>query len=277
LASNKEQRIIQDWLDFSASDLKCANLLFENKMFSQAIYYLQQSNEKLAKALLLKMGFLTPKAAKKDLRVKEFLGFLPKQPSAYRHRTMPSFIADVEKSIPSVENLFTFIESSELGPRIQEYHALIRKSKKGVLKLKKKPFSPVVNAEQLSKEVLAAVAILGAIDKTERKMRQEIAKLDLQEVYLAAKNLFKREGFNVEGLEKPDFETVKEGVVQVFKLSVLTTISVALASLLDPLEGVTRYPDSRNASFDEQNAYVLNFKGLSKVVACISEAGTKLL
>jgi hypothetical protein len=70
----------------------------------------------------MSMGVLMPKSAKKDLRVKEILGFLPKEPAAYRHRTMPSFLSDIEKTVPSIEALLTFIESSELGPRIHDYH-----------------------------------------------------------------------------------------------------------------------------------------------------------
>lgn len=60
---------------------------------------------------------------------------------------MPSFLSDVEKTIPSIEGFLNLVESSELGPRIQEYHLLVRKGKNGVKKLKKKPFRPVENAD----------------------------------------------------------------------------------------------------------------------------------
>ena len=97
--SNKN-KIIQDWLCAAGLDLKCANLLYSVRLFSAALYHLQQSNEKLVKGLLIAMGFLSPKRAKNDLRIKEILGFLPKEPAAYRHRIMPSFLSDVEKTFP---------------------------------------------------------------------------------------------------------------------------------------------------------------------------------
>jgi hypothetical protein len=251
--------------------LKCARVLYDNKLFSAALYHLQQSSEKLAKGLLIAMGFLSPKRVKKDLRIKEILGFLPKEPAAYRHRTMPSFLSDVEKTIPSINGFLNLIESSELGPRIQEYHLLIRKGKKGVKKLKKKTFSPVENAHQLEGEVRAAEFILNALDDSVRKMTQEMNKLDLQEAYQVAKSLLKSQGFNVEGVDPPNFGMIKEKVVHSFKLSVLIAMSVAFASLLDPLEAITRYPDSTSSSFDEANPYVVNFRGLCKAVTCILE------
>lgn len=274
--SSNKNKTVQNWLNAVASDLKCARVLYDSKLFSAALYHLQQSNEKLAKGLLIAMGFLSPKRARRDLRVKEILGFLPKQPAAYRHRTMPSFLSDVEKAIPSIDGFLNLIETSELGPRMREYHLLVTKGKKGVKKLKKKPFRPVENTGQLEGEVRAAENILGALDDSIRKMTQEMAKLDLQETYRVAKDLIEAQGFNVKGLEPPNFGKIKEEVVQSFKLSVLIATSVAFASLLDPLEAITRYPDSHNCSFDETNPYVVNFTNLCRVIACILEKSQDL-
>jgi hypothetical protein len=69
---------------------------------------------------------------------------------------------------------------------------------------------------------------------------------------------------------------MKEEVVQSFKLSVLILVSVALASLLDPLEAITRYPYSLGSSFDETNLYVMNFGNLCKVVDSILEKSQEL-
>jgi hypothetical protein len=267
--NNNKDKIIQDWFNTAEIDLKCARVLYDSNLFPAALYHLQQSNEKLTKGLLIAMGFLSPKRARKDLKVKEILGFLPKQPTAYRHRTMPSFISDVEKSIPSIEGFLNLIETSELGPRMREYHLLVRKGKKGVKKLKKKPFRPIENAEQLEGEVHAAEAILGALDDSVRKMINEMAKLDLQETYRVAKDLIEAQGFNIKGVEPPNFNTIKEKVVHSFKLSILVAMAVALSSLLDPLEAITRYPDSPNSNFDETNPYVVNFENFCKTIDSI--------
>jgi len=274
---SKKEKTIQEWFYASASDLKCAKVLYDNSLFPAAIYHLQQSNEKLAKGLLIAMGFLSPKRAKNDLRIKEILGFLPKEPAAYRHRTMPSFLSNVEKTIPSIDGFLSLIESSELGPRIQEYHLLVRKGKKSVKKLKKRPFKPVENADQLKGEIRAAEAILSALDDVIRKMTKEMDKLDLREAYQIAKSLVKAQGFNVEGVEPPNFGQIKGRVVHSFKLSVLIAMSVALASLLDPLEAITRYPDSISSRFDDVNPYVANFGDLCKAVNCILEKSQEMV
>jgi hypothetical protein len=269
-SSNKD-KTIQDWLYAASLDLKCAKVLHDSRLFSAALYHLQQSNEKLAKGLLITMGFLSPNQAKKELRIKNMLGFLPKQPAAYRHRVMPSFLSDVEKTIPSLNGFLDLIESSELGPRIQEFHLLVRKGKKDVKKLKRIPFRPVRNADQLEREIHAVEVILGALDDSVRKMTQDMAKLDFQEIYRVAKGFVKARGFNVAGIELPNFGKIKEEVVRSFKLSVLVVLSLALGSLLDPLEAITRYPDSCSSIFDEANPYVVNFRNLCKAVACILE------
>lgn len=75
--SNKN-KIIQDWFYAATSDLKCAKVLYDSRLFSAALYHLQQSNEKLAKGLLIAMGFLSHKRARKDLRIKEMLVFCRK-------------------------------------------------------------------------------------------------------------------------------------------------------------------------------------------------------
>ncbi|MGA3060976.1 MAG: hypothetical protein ABSD92_11480 [Candidatus Bathyarchaeia archaeon] len=129
----------------------------------------------------------------------------------------------------------------------------------------------MADAEQLSKEVLAAEAIIGALDDTIVKMKQEMAKLDLQEVYQVTKDFVRTQGFDVKHVEPPDFDKSKEMLASTFRLSVLTTLSIAIASLLDPLEAVTRYPDTQHAAFDQNHPYVQNFMGLSKVVACLLE------
>lgn len=103
-----------------------------------------------------------------------------------------------------------------------------------------------------------------------------MAKLDLREAYQVAKRLVKVQGFNVEGVEPLDFGQIKEKVVHSFKLSVLIAMSIALASLLDPLEAITRYPDSPSSNFDETNPYVANFGNLCKAVGSILEKSRDL-
>lgn len=233
------------------------------------MYFLQQSNEKLAKGLLLSIGFLTPKKAKEDLRIQSILGFLPKQPVFYRHRTLPSFLSDIEKAVPAIEDFLTFIEQSEFGPRIAQFQIIFRNSKKGVQKLKKKPSGLIQSAEQLEKEIEAAHAILNAFDNVQSKMNEELEKLDIEETVKIATKMVKEAGFNVGSEQSPSVYKIKEWIIPVLSVTILATISVALSSLLDPLESITRYPDSEHRTPDQNNPYILNFNGLHDVIRSI--------
>ena len=271
--SDANDNIVENWLFESRIDLKSADLLYNGKVFSRALYFLQQSNEKLAKGLLLSIGFLTPKTAKKEWTVKSCLGFLPKEPVAYRHKTLPSLLSDVEKSVPAIEDFLTLLESSDLKPRITAFHKTIRTSKKGVQKLKKKPFSLVQTAEQLDIEIRYAQTILDTVDQVTNKANQELDKLDPKEIVRVATLLVQKVGLKVVAQPLPSFQKIKEEAIRSIKLAMLASLSVSIASLLDPLESVTRYPDSQHCSFDENSPYVMHFKGLYDVVArCLKKA-----
>lgn len=268
-----KDEIVRNWLSASALDLESAKVLYDHRLFASSLYHLQQSNEKLAKGLLLSIGILTPKMAKKDLRVKSILGFQPKQPTSYRHRTLPSLLSDLQKSVPSIEGFLTLLETTELGPRIAEFHETIRKSEKGIQKLKKKPFALIKTTDQLDIEIKGAQAILDAVDQATNKMNQELEKLDLAEAVRIAILLVKKTGFKVDTSQPPSLDRIKAGIVPTLRLTILAALSAAIASLLDPLESVTRYPDSQHDSFDESNPYVMHFKGLYDIVArCIEKS-----
>ena len=260
---------IQDWLSASAVDLQSARVLYDSNIFSTSLYHLQQSNEKLAKALLLNLGFLTVKTAKKDYVVKKVLGFLPKEPAMYKHRTMPSLLSDLEKAFPAVEGLIALVESGEFGPKVAEFRRTIRRSKKGVRKLKKKPITPVRTAEQLEVEVKAAQTILDRLDSTLSKVTEEAEKIDGQRTVQTATKIVENAGFDVKGVEPPSFEKTRDIAIDVLRITMLSALSVAVASLLDPLESVTRYPDSEHPRFDQSNPYVKQFKGLYDVISSL--------
>ncbi len=265
--------IVRNWLSASAIDLESAKVLYDHKLFANSLYHLQQSNEKLAKGLLLSIGILTPKMAKKDLIVKSILGFQPKQPTSYRHRTLPSLLSDLQKSVPSIEGFLALLETTELRPRIAEFHETIRKSKRSVKKLKKKPLALIKTTDQLDIELKGAKAILDSVDQAMSKMNQELEKLDLAEAVRVVIPLVKKMGFKVDTSQAPSLDSIKAGIVPTLRLTMLAALSAAIASLLDPLESVTRYPDSQNDSFDESNPYVMHFKGFYDIVArCIKKS-----
>jgi len=266
-----KDKAVEDWLSKSANDLKTAKVLYDNKIFDNCLYFLQQSNEKLLKALLLSMGILTPKRAKEDWIVKSVLGFLPKQPSVYGHRTTRFLLSDLEKSVPSIEGFLTLIKNSELGPRITGFLEEVRTSKKSLQKLKKKTFGLIETTEQLEIEIRAAQTILDALDQATSKANEELDRLDTAELVRVATSLVRDLGYKVDTSQPPSFDKIKVAVLPRIRLTVLAMLSAALASFLNPLESVTRYPDRQHSPFDENNPYIKNFIGLHGVIDCILE------
>lgn len=271
--NDEKDKIVGEWLSASAKDLEAARLLYDNKLFANCLYHLQQSNEKLTKALLLSIGILTPKRAAKDWRTKSVLGFLPKEPSSYRHRILPSLLSDMEKSVPFIEDFLRLLKKSEYGPQVAEVDKTVRTSKKRVKKLKKKPFGLVKTTEQLEEEIKGAQAILDEMEKVTTKANQELERLDYAKTLRVATLLVRKAGFKVDTSQLPSLDTIKTIIIPRLRITVLVSLSAALASLLDPLESVTRYPDSQYVSFDENNPFVKNFNRLCAVIArCLEES-----
>lgn len=265
-----KEKVVEEWFSASGTDLECAELLYNNKKFSQALYYLQQSNEKLAKGLLISFGILTPKRARKDLRLKS-LNFSPKSPEFYGHRLMRSFLSDMDKLVPSLEDWYKLLEHGEWKPKAIEFQNTIRKSKKGIKKLKKRPFNLIESAEQLENEIKASQNILGVMDKTIEKINQEMDTLDFNEIVRFAITVVGRAGLKVDRQQVSSFNEIKEVIICSFRLSILVVVSVAMASFLDPLEAVTRYPDAQRRAFNEEDPYVSHFKSLHDLVALTLE------
>ena len=270
-----KREAVQDWLYASEVDLQSARVLYDSNIFATSLYHLQQSNEKLAKALLLDLGFLTVKTAKRDYVVKKVLGFLPKEPAKYRHRTMPSLLSDLEKAFPAVEDLIALIESAEFGPKVAEFRRMVGRSKKAIRKLKKKPISPVRTAEQLEVEVKAAQTILDRVDSTMNKVTEETEKIDGERTVEIATKIVENAGLDTKDVEPPSFEKTRDTALGALRLTILSALTVAVASLLDPLEAFTRYPDSEHPRFDQSNPYVKHFNGLYYVVSGLLEKTRK--
>jgi len=277
MSKDSRNKSIEDWLSRSTSDLKAAKVLYDTKLFDDCVYHLQQSNEKLLKALLLSIRIMTPKQAREDLTVQKMLGFLPKQPRAYGHRTTRFLISDLEQSIPSIDTYLTLIENSSLGPRITDFIESFRASKKGLKKLKKRIFGLIGSTEQLEIEVKAAQSILDNLEQATATAKDKLDKLDLAELRRAATSLARNAGYKVDASESlPSFDEIKVGVLRMLRLVVLAMLTAALGSFIDPLESVTRYPDSPHAPFDENNPYIKNFMGIHDVIACILQKSRAL-
>jgi hypothetical protein len=258
----------------SRIDLESSELLYDHKFYSRALFSLQQANEKLAKGLLLSMGFLTPKQLSKDWATKALLGFIPKEPIAYRHRTVPAFLSDIDNALPSLEWWFQHLEAEEFKPKIAAYRKTIRETKKGVKSLRKKELRLVDTAEHLENEIHGAEALLDNVDKAMDTAKQELGKFDFPRAVQAAIQPTQKLGFKVDLEKLPSYLSLKDEFVPTMRLAVIGTLAVSMTSILDPLESVTRYPDSKHGPFDQNDPYVKHFEGLHRVVARLLDAGS---
>lgn len=262
------------------TDLKCVNLLYENKIFSRALYHLQQSNEKLAKGLLISIGFLTTKAAIKDTTIEKILGIRPKKPENYGHRILPSLLSDLEKAVPSIEKDIKFAEelvtsgnSEDLKSKVFELKKTIQKSEESIRKLKKRPSGLITNAEDLEREIKNILMALDKLDRIIEGLEHQHSKIDIEKLKRVIMTSLRKRGFKVNSRFISIPRLTKEETILVFKRSILTVISVGVASILDPLVTITRYPDSQRPSFDESNPYVIYFNALVKIISrCFEEA-----
>ena len=210
MSSINRKYVIENWLSESRIDLKCANLLYRNKIFSRALYHLQQSNEKLAKGLLISIGFLTPKMARKDLAIKSILGFRPKEPISYGHRILHSLLSDLKKTAPTIEEVIEFIENltkswnfENVKPKIAEFKKTIRKSKKGIQKLKKKPSRLIQTVEGLEKEIEYIQTVLEKLDEVIERLNQELDKIDVKKIARLMTLSLQKIGFKVDAQSIP--------------------------------------------------------------------------
>jgi hypothetical protein len=65
-------------------------------------------------------------------------------------------------------------------------------------------------------------------------------------------------------------------IVPTIEVSILAVLSGALGHFLDPLESITRYPDSKQVHlFDQNDPYVSNFMAFSNVIDRILQRASK--
>lgn len=271
-AASAKDNTVDRWLTESRIDLVSSRLLYDHKIYARALFNLQQSNEKLAKGLLLLMGFLTPKQLNKDWTTKALLGFLPKEPIAYGHRTVPALLSDIDNALPSLELWFQHLEAGEFKPKIAAYRKTLRETKKGLKALRKKDFRLVDTAEHLENEIKGAEALLDNVDKAMDTAKQELGKFDFPRAVQAAIKSTQNLGFKFDPKKLPSYLDLKDEFVPRMRLAVIGTLAILMTAILDPLESVTRYPDSKHGPFDENDPYVKQFEGLYRVVARLLEA-----
>jgi hypothetical protein len=265
------------WLAESRVDLSAAKVLYDAKLYSRALYSLQQANEKLAKGLLISMGILTPKRLAKDWMTKQLVGFVPKEPQEYGHRVVASLLADTEASVPYLEELLQFVNTGAFKSDVTSMRKRIKEDGESVKRLRKRRYELVPTGERLDKEIEDANTILDRIGLAVQAMRDKLKGLDQRKVLRAAVRSVQKLGYRARAADAPPVQPIADGVIDSVRVAFLSAVAAGLTAVLDPLEAVTRYPSAEGQLFDEANPYVHRFPRLWAVVdRCLemAEAGT---
>jgi hypothetical protein len=260
-------QILDAWFHEADVDLQCAKILYDNCFYSRCLYHLQQGNEKLAKGILLSLGILSAKKAIQNQRIKSIVGFIPKEPASYRHRILPFFLSDMSSATPALDKIIKSIEWEDAEDIFLNFQGTIEKSKKGIEKLKKKPFTLVISKDQLENEIKVINMYLDKLGEIEDKMQLALTNLNpgkATKVAVKTAQKFGYEATNDQALES--YYGTSKRVVPIINLSFLAILSIAVASFLDPLESITRYPDSNHGPFTEDNVYVEYFSNLYEIL-----------
>lgn len=255
------------WLKEAQRDLNAAKILYENKLYPQALFHLQQSNEKIAKGLLLSLGILSEKLTKGSWATKSLVGFLPKTPKDYGHRTLPSLTADFEKFIPIIKSAMSGVPiDDEFKPKFDVFRKAVDRSAKSLATLRLRTPRLIDSDQELDKELVAATLIVDGIDEFATQVGNRAKKMDGRLVVDSYVRAVRRTGRRISSSDLPSVSGLLEDIGPVFKLILVVTVSVALSGFLDPLVSVSRYPISGAKPIDDGHPYVIRFQQLQEVI-----------
>ena len=244
-------------------------LLYENKIFSRALYHLQQGNEKLSKGLLLKMGFLTPKQLKEDWETKELFGFMPKEPSSYGHHVASSLISDLSKAAPALQQSLKYLEGSGIDQRkLSVARKSIKKTENDLRKVRMQKFSLKSDLDSLDREITSANKIMDSLDTAMKAIETDIEKADFEPAISAAVKAARKRGARLNPTQLSSFFG-KKNLVEFLRYTLIGTLAVALTTVLDSLATITKYPDSSHGPFEWNDPYVVRFPELHAIVTRI--------
>ena len=160
---------------------------------------------------------------------------------------------------------------------LSNFQATIKRSKKGIQKLKKRPSGLITSNEQIEKEIKAINDYLDKITQVKDNLKLALNNLNPEQatrVALQTVQDLKLKATKDQASEA--YSKTTKRIIPIIELSFLVSLSVAIASFLDPLESITRYPDSNHGPFTKDDIYVKRFKELHDILKRTLEKSTTL-
>ncbi|MBI2184400.1 MAG: HEPN domain-containing protein [Thaumarchaeota archaeon] len=305
----KKEPLWKQWVIYAEYDLISAGILFHQRLYSTALYHLQQANEKLFKSVFLFFYLFSESETNK---AKSFTVYPAKNPREYGHRILLGLVKDIPHLILGVDQTLKQAEDFIDNPRYYLNEVDIskfRNSRKELMEIKDRLETTRANTVKITHgslyKDLTDEELSTALDfcfKSLNKALEEINTIPEQidvkgdKDYVEEIAQFLRRidpTLNpAEILEKVTTKTLSKVKIRVYrwvfamiKLALILGPLLGLSVILDPLESQTKYPNSKQEiTYDRNNPYVKRFYDIKSIVQqCltvikqVSRDGSKLI
>jgi hypothetical protein len=261
----------KEWFKLAELDLLSAKLLLENKIYNNAIFHLQQANEKLAKGILDKFDMLGDSTtAITSSFYKEFFGkikFVLPASIDYSHNWHVKFVNVVELLIRSAIDKKMLPETQNLNvlEELNKNYNLDNKEDIKKIIFKAKYLSQVQNLLKVGSDSILEANITLGDDKY--KISIPTQKMDISKLVSGAIDIAKK--------ANPNTKIDAQGVISTLSGNLLGSLfslcSLALISgILYPQEQASRYPSEY--IYNESNILVVEFSQIFEILESILKA-----
>jgi len=258
----------ETWLNIASEDLASSKILYTNENYSQAIYLLQQCNEKLSKAILIQMGFIrTENESEKQRILRSILKVnLSEQDFGHRwHKKLITLLEDILKVSMSFESI------SELVPKKPNEPLFFTNNfpdfKQRIDAAKKVNTNPDPSFDELAKTIEFCHLRLRESVDNERAFMKIISELKLPNVDPIIADVESLFGIRLKKSRKDKLKKALQDPGSALKNSILysqiVTILAILSIYLVDHEEYARYPSTKfKKKYDRSLAVVGLFNDL---------------
>jgi hypothetical protein len=263
------------WIEGATEDLDVAELLFVNKKYRQAMFYLQQTCEKTAKGFLMIIGFLPDSDESEELKeAREFIGVKSAVPRDYGHKLIGTMLDALDSMVTSTTPIFEMmlkLPDKEMVSKVQgSWNVADFRSK--INKAREIKFNPNPTIEDIDATLNACNRILGISIDTEGKVMEDAKNVKIPSKDVIIETIEKETGLKLDDkakdmldkiYQKPPEEYLSKKTIHSFTLTTLMVLNTYML----PHEWLARYPDSTEGiEYNENLPLIKRFDGLSALL-----------
>jgi hypothetical protein len=268
----------QEWFKTAIQDLEAAQILFLNKKYQQAIFYLQQANEKVSKGLLIRIGFLPEyKESEYEKELKKVIGIYPSTPRIYGHAWHTNLLKVLEVLLNAVDSLTSSIMKIKFTDRktvsnIQQFRKSIPSWRAKLNRARKVKPNPNPSLQEIEAVVKACNQMLNSSIAAQHRVIEKVGKIKLPDKNAVIASVEKHFGMK---LDQETFEKLNEVVsrkpAEIVKNVVTLPETLIVLALLNtyllPHEYISRYPEPKmDFVYNEEFSLVKMFNEISNLI-----------